>query len=113
MKEIRFSQLSKPRQLLIRACQRVNHGSILNVAVTRGEVDLDSPPIVLTDLHLASEHIKRRELELADFILPGESCRLFSEIDSLHDAVLEKITVFEGIPRRILVRRQFPSEEVL
>jgi hypothetical protein len=113
MQEIRFSQLSKPRQFLIRICQRVNHGAILNVTVTNGEIDLTAGPVVLFDFHLSNEPAERRELELADFILPVESWRLMARIDSLKDGLLEKITVYDGVPRRVLVRRSLPSEAII
>jgi len=112
MQQIRFSQLSKPRQLLVRTCQRVNHGAILNTAVTNGEIDLDNPPDVVFDFHLANDVVARAELDLTDFILPAETCRLLAQIDSLQEGLLEKITVFDGIPRRVIVRRSLPSEAI-
>jgi hypothetical protein len=101
MRQIRFSQHSKPRQFLVRTCQRVNHGAILNVAVANGEIDLDNPPDVVVDFHLANDVVARGELDLTDFILPAETCRLLAQIDSLQEGLLEKITVFDGTPRRV------------
>jgi hypothetical protein len=113
MQEIRFSQLSKPRQILIRICQRVNHGAIVNVRVANGEIDVGTPPEVLLDFHLDNKVVERSELELTDFVLPAESRRLLAQIDSLKDGVLEKITVYDGVPRRVLVRRSLPSEAII
>jgi hypothetical protein len=112
MQEIRFSQLSKPRQVLIRTCQRVNHGAILNITVTNGELVLDQPPVVVLDFQLANDAVDRRELDLTDFILPAESCRLLAQIDSLDEALLEKIIVYDGVPRRLIVRRSLPGEAI-
>lgn len=50
MKEKRFSQLSRPGQGLIRLCQYVNFGSILNVKVADGEVIFEPPPEIIVDV---------------------------------------------------------------
>lgn len=113
MQAIRFLQLSQPRQKLIQLCQRVNHGAIVDIAVKNGEVDLDNPPSVLLDFHLANEVRARSELELRDFTLPAESSRLLAHVDFLQDGILERITVFEGVPRRVIVRRTLSNEAVL
>jgi hypothetical protein len=104
-----FLQLSKPRQVLIRLCQRVNYGSILNVQVTHGEVCFDSPPDVSIDVRLDSDTPQRHELDLTDFALPVESCRLLAQIDSLKNGVLEKIVVHDGLPRRVVLRGSLPE----
>ena len=111
MQEKRFSQLSRPSQTLIRLCQQVNYGSILNVRVSAGEVCFDTPPEVLIDIKLDGDVTPRSELDLADFALPVESCRLLEQIDSLANGVVEKITVHDGLPRRAVLRG--PFQEVL
>jgi hypothetical protein len=40
MKTTRLMQLSRPHQILIHLCQRVNHGSILNLRLVDGQVSL-------------------------------------------------------------------------
>ena len=109
MQMTNFSQLSQPRQVLIRLCQRVNYGSILNVQVTDGDVCFDAPPEVVFDVKLDAEVTRRHELDLTDFVLPVESCRLLAEIDSLKNGVVEKIVVHDGIPRRVVLRGPFPE----
>jgi hypothetical protein len=104
MQTTNFLQLSKPRQALMRLCQRVNYGSILNVQVTHGEVCFDAPPEVVFDVKLDAEVTRRHELDLTDFALPAESCRLLAEIDSLKNGVVEKIVVHDGVPRRVVLR---------
>jgi len=104
VQEIRFSRLSSPRQTLIRLCQRVNYGSVLNVKVVNGDVCFDTPPEVLVDVKLDSEVTPRTELHLTDFALPVETCRLLAQIDSLTNGVVEKIVVHDGIPRRVVLR---------
>jgi hypothetical protein len=107
VQEIRFSQLSQPRQTLIRLCQRVNYGSILNVQVTDGDVCFDTSPEVLVDIKLDDDVKRRQELDLMDFALPVESCRLLAQIDFLTNGVVERIVVHDGLPRRVVLRGRF------
>jgi hypothetical protein len=109
VQETRLSQLSKPRQVLIRLCQRVNYGAVLNVQVIEGDVCVDAPLEVIVDVRLDRDVTQRHELDLADFALPVESCRLLARIDSLKNGVIEKIVVHDGIPRRVVLRRAFPE----
>ncbi len=104
-----FQQLSKPRQALIRLCQRVNYGSILNLHVMDGDVTFDTPPEVIFDIKLDGDFEQRPELNLTDFALPVESCRLLARIDSLKIGVIEKIVVHDGIPRRVVFRGSLPE----
>jgi hypothetical protein len=109
MQVTNFLQLSKPRQVLIRLCQRVNYGSILNVRVSDGDVCFDVPPDVVVDVKLDGDVAERPELNLTDFVLPAESCRLLSQIDSLKNGVVEKIVVHDGIPRRVILHGSLPE----
>ena len=110
MQTTHFLQLSKPRQVLIRLCQRVNYGSILNVRVTDGDVRFDAPADIALDIKLDGDITQRRELDLADFALPAETCRLLAQIDSLKNGVIEKIVVHDGIPRRVVLHGPCPEE---
>ena len=105
----RLSQLSRPRQALVRLCQYVNYGSILDVQVSNGDVCLDRPPEVVVDVKLDDDVMRRHELTLPDFALPAETCRLLAQIDSLNNGVIERIVVHDGIPRRVVLRRAFPE----
>jgi hypothetical protein len=111
--EKRFSQLSKPGQVLIRLCQYVNFGSILNLKVADGAVVFDGPPEIIFDVRLDGEVQQRPELALTDFVLPSEACRLLAQIDSLTTGLVERITVHSGIPRRVFLRRPAPPEVIL
>ena len=109
MQTTSFSQLSRPRQILIRLCQRVNYGSILNLLVADGEVLLGVLPEVVLDLKLDAELPQRPELDLTDFALCAESCRLLARIDLLNKGVIERIVVHDGIPRRVVLRGPLPE----
>ncbi len=104
-KAIKFSQLSEPRKRLVRICQTLNFGSILNVMVTDGEVSFDPQPDVIVDIRLDAEQNGRPESELEDFIVLPEVSRLFAQIDFMKNGTIEKIVVHGGIPRRVILRR--------
>src|SRR5450432_560251 len=89
--EKRFSQLSRPGQGLIRLCQYVNFGSILNVKVADGEVIFEPPPEIIVDVRLDGDVSQRSELALPDFVLASEACRLLAQIESLKTGLIEKI----------------------
>ena len=109
MQTTSYSQISRPRQALIRLCQRVNYGSILNLQVMNGDVSFDVPPEVVLDIKLDADFKQRPELDLSDFVLSVESCRLLAQIDSLKNGVIEKIVVHDGIPRRVVLRGPLPE----
>jgi hypothetical protein len=109
MQTTNFLQLSKPRQVLIRLCQRVNYGSILNVRVVDGDVSLNALPEVTVDVRLDGDVAERPELDLRDFDLPAESSRLLAQIDALKNGVIEKIVIHAGIPRRVFLRGPLPE----
>lgn len=104
-----FSRLSRPRQILIRLCQRVNYGSILNLVVADGEVSLGVLPEIVLDLKLDADLPQRPEFDLSDFALCAENCRLRAQIDLLKNGVIEKIVVHDGIPRRVVFRGSLPE----
>jgi hypothetical protein len=109
MENIKFSQLSRPRQLLIRLCQRINHGCVLNVRVKNSDVFFDASSEASIDLRLDTDVSERPELGLTDFTLSLDHRRLLEQIESLKDGVLDKIVVHDGIPRRAVLRRAFPE----
>jgi hypothetical protein len=109
MQTTSFSQLSRPRQILIRLCQRVNYGSVLNLQVADGEISFGVPPEVVLDLKLDADLPRRPELDFSDFALCAESCRLLAQIDLLKNGVIEKIVVHDGIPRRVVFRGSLPE----
>jgi hypothetical protein len=102
---IRFSQLSPSRKALVRLCQDLNFGSILNVTIVNGEVSFDPQPDVTVDIRLDDETAARPESQLGDFSLRPEVCRLFSHIDTLKNGVIENIVVHGGLPRRVTLRK--------
>ena len=96
----------------MRLCQSVNYGSILNVRIVNGDFDLGDSAEVTLDRRLDDEVVSRSELGMVDYLLPAECCRLFAYIDSVVSGVAEKITVHDGLPRRLFLRRSVPEEVI-
>jgi hypothetical protein len=80
------------------------------VQVCGGDVGFDTPPEVIVDIKLDGDVTPRSELDLTDFALPVETCRLLAHIEALANGVVEKIIVHDGIPRRAVLRG--PLQEV-
>jgi len=102
----RLSDLSAPRQALVRLCQSIDYGQILDLRVRECEPVFDSGPTLLLDIKLDTECGIRREAELADFVLCSEVCRLLDRINDLKTGRIQRIEVRAGIPRRILLEAQ-------
>ena len=101
-----FSQLSRPRQALVRLFQSINYGNVRDLNVRDQEPVLASPsPIVVVDLKLDAEDHSRDELAAADFELCAEVGRLISFLDRMQDGKISSIEVRAGIPRRILFEK--------
>lgn len=100
---LRLSELSSPRQVLLRLCQRVDYGQILDVLVIGREPMFNQAPTLMLDIRLDSEAGSRPELDLADFDLCEEVCRLLDCLDKMENGRIQRIEVRAGIPRRILI----------
>jgi hypothetical protein len=99
---IRFSELSAPRQALIRRCQQLGFGTIRNLEVFDREPMFSPGVEVLFDVKLDSDKTSRPEQNLSDFVVCGEIRRLFKLLDTVGDGTIEHIEVRAGIPRRVL-----------
>ena len=101
---LRFSQLSVPRQALVRLCQSMNYGSIQGLCVKDAEPVLSPPPLVLIDIKLDADEMVRPEVDLPDFELCNEVRRLIGQLNELATGIIEHIEVRGGVPRRIVFR---------
>jgi hypothetical protein len=101
---LRFSQLSAPRQVLVRLCQSINFGQICSLEVRDCDPVFNPPPQVLVDVKLDSDEGLRPEINLPDFVLPAEVCRLMDRLDRLKNATIERVEVRAGIARRVVFR---------
>jgi hypothetical protein len=108
MAQLRFSELSAPRQAFIRRCQRLGFGTIRSLEVRDCEPVLGPKTEVLLDLKLNAEEELRAEQDLGDFVVPSEILRLLSRLDSIRDGNVEEIEVRAGVPRRMVFKAADP-----
>ena len=105
----RFSQLSAPRRALVRLCQSINFGQIRGLVVRNSEPMFNPSPTVVIDLLLEVAEEARREIELSDFVLCDEVCKLLGRLDKLKNAQIERIDVRAGTPRRMLYEHRLQN----
>jgi hypothetical protein len=96
-------ELSSPRQALVRLCQTLNYGSVESLMVRGSEPVFEPLPLIVIDLKLDSEELRRQELGLADFELCDEIRRLMNRINELKDGTIRRLEVRAGIPRRVVL----------
>ncbi len=101
----RLSNLSAPRQALVRLLQSVNFGYVEGLEIRGGEPVFSPAPVVFVEVKLDAANEPRAEAKLADFELPSEVSRLMATLDELGAGTVERIDVRYGIPRRALIER--------
>lgn len=99
----RLSDLSAPRQALVRLCQSIDFGQILGLQIRNREPAFSPPPSVLLDIRLDDSSGERAESELTDFTLRDEVCQLLDRIGGMENGCVQRIEVRAGIPRRVLI----------
>jgi hypothetical protein len=102
--QLRFSELSAPRQVLIRLCQRLGFGSIRGLEVRDREPIFGPEAEVVFDLKLDRDDVPRPEQDLSDFLICDEIRRLFSMLDDFVNGTIEQIEVRTGVPRRVFIK---------
>jgi hypothetical protein len=101
MAQWRFSQLSAPRQALLRQCQQIGFGEILRFLVRDREPVLTPDTEIIFDVKLDRDEGPRPEHDLADFDLRRQVVQLFARMDSIGSGVVERLEVHSGLPHRI------------
>ena len=100
---VRLSELSASKQALVRICQTLDYGQIIDLHVRDGEPVYNPAPTLLFDVKLDADCGGRPEVELADFTLRDEVCRLLDRINAMQTGRIQRIEVRAGIPRRVLI----------
>jgi len=106
---LKFSQLSRARQALVRILQAVNYGEIRGVRVQDANPLFDPAPVGIIDAKLDTDECPRPELQLVDFDLRDEVLRLMNRLDEFKDGLIERIEVRAGVPRRIVFQSRLPE----
>jgi hypothetical protein len=109
-RRLRLSDLSTPRQRLVRLCQVTNYGYIQGLEVIASEPIFYPEPLVRVEVKLDVNDAPRAEGDLADFALADEICRLMIRLDEFANGTIERIEVRAGIPRRLVLA--YRSSEV-
>ena len=109
-RERRLSGLSAPRQLLLRLCQVVDYGQILELHIRDREPAFDPAPRLIREIKLDEDCDRRQEFDLQDFALRGEASRLMQQLDRLGDGCVARIDIRAGIPRRLVVQQPLTEE---
>jgi hypothetical protein len=102
----RLSELSAPRQALVRLCQSIDYGQIVALQIHDGEPVFSPAPTIVLDVKLDAAPQDRSESALEDFALRDEVCRLLIQIDLMKEGRADRIEVRAGIPRRIVIERR-------
>jgi hypothetical protein len=102
---VRLSDLTAPRQALVRLCQTIDHGQILDLHIAAdGEPSFSPEPQVIFEVKLDGDRSPRLEAQLGDFALCNEVLRLLDRIDHIRTGHIEKIEIRAGLPKRVLIR---------
>jgi hypothetical protein len=101
---MRFSELSLPRQALVRECQRLGFGEILRFFVHAGEPVFTAETEIIYDMKLDGDDGPWPQQNLPDFELRRQVLRLFAEMDSMREGVVESLIVHNGLPHRIRLK---------
>jgi len=104
MDQSRLSQLSARRQALVRQCQQIGFGKIVNFVVRDGDPVMLAKTEILIDVKLDADENPRTEFDLKDFELSAPVTRLFSRFDAIQDGIVDHLEVRAGIPRRIVLK---------
>jgi hypothetical protein len=100
---VRLSDLSAPRQALVRLCQSIDYGQVHDLHVRDREPVFSPEPGVIFEVKLDGDSCQRQESELADFTLRDEVRRRLDRIDKIGTGRIQTIEVRAGIPRRMLI----------
>ncbi len=90
--------LSLSRRWLVELMQQINFGRIERLVINDGEPVLDPPPRIIREIKFGGDNRPRPEADIDDFLLKAQIVALFSELDDLHDGMVEVLAFKHGLP---------------
>ena len=103
---VRFSELSAPRQALVRACQLINFGSLQDFEVRGGEPYFGAESELFVDEKLDVAEAARPEANVADFAINDAIRRLLERIDQVRNGKIARLEIRAGKPCRVIFRHR-------
>src|ERR1700730_14771951 len=91
IRSMKFSELFAPRRALVRLCQSIDYGQVLDLHIRGREPAFNPLPTVLLDVKLDVDCGGRTESSLEDFTLCDEVCRLMERIEELGDGRFDRL----------------------
>ncbi|MBY0311768.1 MAG: hypothetical protein K2W85_06845 [Phycisphaerales bacterium] len=99
-----IESLSSSRSRLVRTCQELNFGRIVNLKVERGEPVFGSGTAVIREVKFGADNTPRREAELSNFKLRDVVRELLDHLDQIGDGVIDELVIKHGLPFSMTVR---------
>lgn len=97
------SDLSPARRELVELLQRVNFGTIHQLAVRNREPVLNPMPRLVREIKFNAENGPRPEIALPSFRMKFQWCELFALLDAIGNGTIESLEFKNGIPFKTLV----------
>lgn len=103
------SDLSEARRELVELLQRVNFGTIHQLAVRKREPVLHPMPRLVREIKFNAENGPRPEIALPSFRMKLQWIELFTLFDSIVDGAIESLEFKNGIPFKTHVVEPSPA----
>jgi hypothetical protein len=110
----RLSDLAPACQRLVRLLSDIRFGCVESLMVRRGAPVFDPPPRVVRELRfgVADSADPSARAGDRDFVLKQEIRELLAGLWALGDGVVERLDIRHGLPHRMIVAANLPSEGV-
>ena len=97
------SQLSRPRQVLLKLMSRLNHGKIENLVIQDGEPVYSPAPTLTRSIKFSAPSDSRPETWAGDYPLKSATVELFDRMDQGRNFTVQLLEVQGGLPYRMHV----------
>lgn len=96
--QVRKSDLSRPRQLLLTLLSRLRYGRVEMLHVRDGEPCFDPAPTLITVVKIGGRNEAHDQATGRDFRLRQQHVELFEALDRHRDCVVRRLEVIDGLP---------------